>query len=72
MREAEVSYRPGESIRDRETYFSINLVLLVLALLLDHEDRMIEEEDLKLCTLTLRSSSFLERSFVDEFSFLVS
>lgn len=58
----------GES----DIHLAVDLVLLVLALLLDHEDGMIEQEDLQLCALALRSSTFLERSLVDHLAVLVS
>lgn len=55
-----------------ETDLSIDFLLLVLALLLHHEDRMIEEEHLKFCAFALRSSSFHQRTLVDQLSLLVS
>lgn len=61
-----------EDGRDGGTHFAINLVLLVLALLLNHEDRVVEQEDLELGALALRPTAFLERSLVDDLALLVS
>lgn len=56
---------------NRGTHFAVDLVLFVLALLLDHEDRVIEKEHLQFGTLALCPASLLEWTLVDELSFLV-
>lgn len=54
------------------THLAIHLVLLILPLLFDHEDRMIEEKDLELGAFTLRPTALLERTLVDDLALLIS
>lgn len=64
--------RGFERIIPDETHLPVHLVLLVLALLLDHEDGMIEEVDLQLGALALRASALLQRSLEDELALFVT
>lgn len=44
------------------------LIRLCVGLLLDHEDRMIEQKDLQLGALAVRSASFPQTALEDELS----
>lgn len=50
------------------THPSVDFVLVALALLLDHEQRMIEQEHLQLSTIPLTRPSPVQRSLVNQLS----
>ena len=56
---------------ETDTHSSVHLVLLRLALLLDHEKRVIEQKHHQLRALALAASTFLQRALVDELATLV-
>ena len=57
--------------RERDTHSSVHLVLLRLALLLDHEKRVIEQKHHQLRALALAATTFLQRALVDELASFV-
>ena len=59
------------SVTDERTCPSVHLVLLMLALLLDHQQRVIKQEHLKISTIALCTTTFLQRAFVHQFTSLL-
>lgn len=53
------------------THATVNLVLLRFALLLHHEQSVVEEEDHELVAVTLSSTSLLQRALVHQLSSLL-